>query len=75
MMIRIFVLTAVLTAASTAAIAQQGTPQEEAACRPDVRRFCHNKIGAGNGTILACLQEYRAKLHRACREVLESHGQ
>ena len=75
MMIRILVIVAVLTA-SSAAIAQSGTPAEQAACRPDVRRFCHAiKEGAGDGSFLACLQEHRAKLRRACREVLESHGQ
>jgi len=76
MMIRTFVLVVVLTAASSAAIAQGGTPAEQAACRPDVRRFCHAiKEGSGDGSFLACLQEHRAKLRRACREVLESHGQ
>jgi len=75
MMIRVIVLVAVLTAASSAAIAQSGTPQEEAACRPDVRRFCHAVAGSGNGPVLACLQQHREKLRRACREVLESHGQ
>jgi hypothetical protein len=75
MMIRILVLVAALTAAS-AAIAQSGTPAEQAACRPDVRRFCHAiKEGSGDGSFLACLQEHRAKLRRACREVLEGHGQ
>ena len=75
MMIRILVIVAVLTA-SSAAIAQSGTPAEQAACRPDVRRFCHAiKEGSGDGSFLACLQEHRAKLRRACREVLEGHGQ
>ena len=75
MMIRKFVLVAVLTAASSAAWAEGGTPQEQAACRPDVRRFCHTVVGSGDGAVLACLQEHRARLHRACRQVLESHGQ
>jgi hypothetical protein len=77
MMIRILVLVAALTAAAvSAAIAQSGTPAEQAACRPDVRRFCHAiKEGSGDGSFLACLQEHRAKLRRACREVLEGHGQ
>lgn len=75
MMIRILVLLAVMVAASSTAIAS-GTPQEQAACRPDVRRFCHAlKSDAGDGSFLACLQEHRKQLHRACREVLESHGQ
>ena len=75
MMIRILVLLAVMVAASSTAIAS-GTPQEQAACRPDVRRFCHAiKPDSGDGSFLACLQEHRAKLRRACREVLEGHGQ
>jgi len=77
MMIRKLVLVAVLTAAASAAFAQGGgTPEEQAACRPDVRRFCHSiPPGSGDGVFLACLQEHRAKLRRVCRQVLESHGQ
>ncbi len=76
-MIRKLVLALALTAAAVATIAQAGgTPEEQTACRPDVRRFCHTiPPGSGDGAFLACLQEHRAKLHRACREVLESHGQ
>ncbi len=52
-----------------------GTEQENAACRRDTRRLCrHIKAGEGNGAFLSCLQEHRAKLSKACREVLESHG-
>ena len=81
----------VLTAASATAIAQstkhvipekqgtfeaQGTPEEQAACRPDVRRFCHAiKPGDGNASFLTCLQEHREKLSSACRAVLESYWQ
>jgi|BarGraNGADG00212_1021973.scaffolds.fasta_scaffold88042_2 hypothetical protein len=79
MMIRKLVLVAVLTAASSTVIAQglmQGTPEEQAACRPDTRRFCHAiKPGSGNESFLSCLQEHRERLSRACRAVLESHGQ
>ncbi|MGH9806456.1 MAG: cysteine rich repeat-containing protein [Terriglobia bacterium] len=78
MMIRIFVLVAALTAAASIAAAQgfmQGTPEEQAACRPDVRRFCHSVVGDGNGAVLACLKEHREKLHRACRKVLVDNGQ
>jgi hypothetical protein len=75
-MIRILVLVAVLTAAAASAAIASGTPAEQAACRPDVRRLCHAiKEGSGDLSFLACLQEHRAKLRRACREVLESHGQ
>ena len=76
MMIRKLVLAAALTAAASAAFAQGGTPEEQAACRADVRRFCHSIApGSADGVFLACLQEHREKLRRACRAVLESHGQ
>ena len=85
MKIRKLVLVAVLTAASSTVIAQglkqgtpaeQGTPKEQAACRPDIRRFCHAiKPGSDTGSFLSCLQKHRARLSRACRAVLESHGQ
>ena len=74
-MIRMLVLLTALTVSVSATFAS-GTPAEEAACRPDVRRFCHAvKPGSGDGAFLACLQAHREKLRRACREVLESHGQ
>jgi hypothetical protein len=55
--------------------AAEGTPEQQAACRPDVRRFCH-KIpqNAGDNAFMACLQEHRAKLSKPCRTVLESNG-
>jgi hypothetical protein len=57
-------------------VAQQGgTPQEDAACRRDTRRFCrHIKAGAGNNAFLQCLQEHRARLSKPCDAVLKSHG-
>jgi hypothetical protein len=78
-MIRKAILLAVLVAASSPVFAaglMQGTPKEQAACRPDVRRFCHAlKPGSSSGDFLACLQAHRDKLRPACRAVLESHGQ
>jgi hypothetical protein len=56
--------------------AYQGTAKERAACRPDVRKFCHTvKAGSGSGAFLNCLQANRPKLSKACRNVLERHGQ
>jgi hypothetical protein len=50
------------------------TPQEEAACRRDVRKFCrHLPAGAGNDAFLHCLQDNRPKLSKACGDVLRSH--
>ena len=63
---------------STGAMAQQqrsGTPEEQAACSRDVQRFCRPVIDQGDFTILACLQQNRPKLTKACDLVLKNHGQ
>ncbi len=52
----------------------EGTPQEQAACRPDSTRFCRD-AEPDTFRVLACLQRNRTKLTVACRKVLESHGQ
>ena len=52
----------------------QGTPDEEAACKPDVRRYCPN-LGDDQLRTLACLQKERARISKACLKVLEDHGQ
>ncbi len=63
---------------STGAIAEpqrSGTPEEQAACSRDVQRFCRPVIDQGDFTILACLQQNRPKLTKACELVLKNHGQ
>ena len=61
---------------STAAFAQSmGTPQEQAACSRDAQRFCRTLISQGDMAVLACFQQNRAKISRACDAVLKSHGQ
>ncbi|HVV60658.1 MAG TPA: cysteine rich repeat-containing protein [Pseudolabrys sp.] len=52
----------------------KGTPQEQAACRPDAVKFCSDSI-PDSFRVLACLQEHEKKLGKACKKVLESHGQ
>ena len=53
----------------------QGSAKEQAACRPDVRRYCSTiKSGSASDQFLHCLQANRAKLSKACLGVLESHG-
>ena len=68
-------LSAALVAVSSVAFAGSGTPEEQAACRPDVRRFCHAvKEQDGDDAFLACLELHRDNLSTACRDVLKDHG-
>jgi hypothetical protein len=63
---------------STGAVAQQqrsGTPEEQAACSRDVQRHCRPVMDQGDFTVLACLQQNRPKLTKACNQVLKNHGQ
>ena len=63
---------------SSAAVAQQqrsGTPEEQAACSRDVQRYCRPVMDQGDFTVLACLQQNRPKLTKACDQVLKNHGQ
>jgi len=68
-------LTPVILPSSSPVLAQQGTREEREACRPDVRRFCVRRGEAQNEPPLQCLQRNRSRLSRACRAVLERHGQ
>ena len=75
---KLFFALALLSASvSTGAIAQQrsGTPDEQKACSRDVSRFCRAVMDQGDFTVLACLQQNRAKLTKACSQVLTNHGQ
>ena len=66
---------------SSSAIAQQqpaqrsGTPEEQAACSRDVQRHCRAVIDQGDITVLACLQQNRPKISKACDQVLKNHNQ
>lgn len=52
----------------------KGTPEEQAACNLDSAKFCSDAI-PDTFKVLACLKEHRDKLKKACKEVLEKHGQ
>ncbi len=53
-----------------------GTPQQRAACGPDVGRFCKSvKPEEGPFAYLACLQANRTKLRPVCLKVIEGGGQ
>jgi hypothetical protein len=55
---------------ASAASAQQG----QDACARDVSRFCRAHMNEGDMVVLACLQQNRARLSKACQQVLISHG-
>ena len=58
-----------------AAPALAETPEQQTACRPDVRRHCHSlPPGSGDDAYLACLQAHRPKLSAPCRRMLEKNG-
>ena len=52
----------------------EGTPEDRAACEPDVKKFCQGAI-PDNFKVLACLQANRARIGRACQGVLIKYGQ
>ena len=56
---------------ASAASAQQG----QDACARDVSRFCRAHMKDGDKVVLACLKQNRARISKACQQVLSSHGQ
>jgi hypothetical protein len=72
LMARFFFVIPLLLTASAASAQQQ---QEHDACARDVARHCRPVINDGDSAVLACLQQNRARLSRACAKVLADHGQ
>jgi hypothetical protein len=78
----VFVVT-VLVVWATASVAQRplipgpfdtrGTPEDQAACRPDARKYCREHVG-NDMAVLACFQQNRAKLSAPCAAVLRKYG-
>ena len=63
-----------LTAAALAVLVSgaalaQGTPQQRAACRPDVAKFCKGK-GEDPGVLLSCLEANKDKISEKCQKVI-----
>ncbi len=56
---------------TSAASAQQG----QDACSRDASRFCRAHLNEGDQVVLACLKQNRARLSKACQQVLTSNGQ
>jgi hypothetical protein len=70
-MARIVFVIPFLLMASAASAQQQG----QDACARDVSRFCRAHMNEGDQVVLACLKQNRARLSKACQQVLTSHGQ
>ncbi len=51
------------------AMAQQGTKEQQRACKPDVYRFC-KEFMPDSGKIYSCLQQNMHKLRPACRKLV-----
>ena len=51
-----------------------GTPEEQAACRPDVARHCKSVKSEEDEAFVQCLVSNAPKLSQRCRKVLEAHG-
>ena len=76
------VLAVAIAAGPTTAVAQlplplpgaQGTPEDRAACEPDVQRHCKAAI-PDQLRVLNCLQDNRKRISRACQGVLVKYGQ
>jgi hypothetical protein len=52
----------------------QGTPEQRAACAPDVKKFCETAL-PDTMRVLSCLQANRSRISVACNQVLVSNGQ
>jgi hypothetical protein len=63
----------VFAGVATAASADTGSKQEQAACRPDVRKLCSNIGKADEQQYRACLQFHFGELSPKCQQILTAH--
>jgi hypothetical protein len=80
-MLRRALFATIVLCASASALAQStgsqelGTPEQRAACGPDVRKFCYKiKESDGSDAYLQCLELNRSKLSARCVAMLQSYG-
>ncbi|MGD0188447.1 MAG: hypothetical protein ABSC25_24840 [Roseiarcus sp.] len=75
MTIRRALMSIVILCVSSVALADSGTPEQRAACGPDVRRFCHKlKEADGGDAYLQCFELHRDDLSAACSAMLKNYG-
>ena len=71
-MTRIIFIIPLLLLASAASAQSDRT---NSACARDVSRHCRAVMNDGDQAVLACLQQNRARLSKACAKVLTDNGQ
>jgi hypothetical protein len=81
---KVAILLSVAIACSTVSYAQfpiplpiplpEGTPEDRAACEPDVQRYCKAAI-PDTFRVLNCLQANRRQISGSCQAVLVKYGQ
>ena len=71
MMTRFVLAISFVLIAATGASAQQ---QGQDACARDASRFCRAHLNDGDMVVLACLQQNRARLSKACQATLAANG-
>jgi hypothetical protein len=76
MAVRIIMLFALIAGfSSTTFAASEGTPEQRAACGPDVRKFCYKlKQTEGDDVYLQCLELHRDQLSAPCLNLLKNYG-
>ncbi len=68
----VVLVAAALTLASlNAALAQDFTAAQRAACKGDYDKFCKGTM-PGNGRVLACLNKQHDQLSDACKQVVDA---
>jgi len=70
-MARFLFIIPLVVMASAASAQQRGHD----ACARDVARHCRAVMNDGDQVVLACLKQNRARLSKACAQVLTEHGQ
>jgi hypothetical protein len=71
MIFRKALLALAFASVSSIATAQRGTPEQQAACRPDVRKFCSKvALGSPDRAYQDCLEMNRDKVSAKCQRAL-----
>jgi hypothetical protein len=75
MAVRMILVLMVAFGVSSTTFADSGTPEQRAACGPDVRKFCHKlKEADGDDAYLQCLELNRDSLSKPCSDMLKNYG-